>query len=157
MTIYGTPGGTPLNTSPFQGTAPGNAAVGVTLPPINPAPGYFAPGAPAQATQGQESTASAVSRAALPANALVTNFGLPRHAVGESLLASAASNGQSGAANIAANGGSLQPLQTGDGLGVGGSNVNAVNGAGDAQTELTMDMPATVPATGAGTAVNYHG
>jgi hypothetical protein len=153
MTIYGTPGGTPLNTAPFQGTTPGNA-VGNTFPGISPAVGLLPPNSD---TRSQESTLAAVSRAALPINALVTNFGLPRHAVGESILASMSGNGPNGAANIAANGGSLNVTQTGNGLGAGGMNDSAVNGAGDAQTELTADMPASVPSIGTGSNINYHG
>jgi hypothetical protein len=154
MTIYGTPGGSPLQITPFQGTAPGIAAVGVTLPPISPAVGLLPPNSDARSL---ESTLSAVSRAALPINAMITNFGLPRHAAGESLAASASGNGANGAANVAANGGSLNVTQTGNGLGSGGDNVNAANAAGDAQAELTFDMPASVPVTGVGPAINYHG
>ncbi len=43
MTIFGTPGGTPLNTSFFQGTAPGNA-VQAALQVVQPGVGMFPPG-----------------------------------------------------------------------------------------------------------------
>ena len=71
MTIYGTPGGTPLNNTGFQGTQPGNA-VGATLSPVNPGVGMFPPNADNRS--GDTITAS-VSRAACPANVDITNAG----------------------------------------------------------------------------------
>jgi len=72
MTIFGTPGGTPLNTTPFQGTQPGNA-VGATLQPVNPGVGLFPPNS--NNASGDTVLASA-SRAALPLNTLGTGYGL---------------------------------------------------------------------------------
>jgi hypothetical protein len=71
MTIYGTPGGTPLNNTGFQGTQPGNA-VGATLSPVNPGVGMFPPNSDNRS--GDTITAS-VSRAACPANVDITNAG----------------------------------------------------------------------------------
>jgi hypothetical protein len=64
MTLYQTPGGTPLNTSPFQGTAPGNpGAVPIQAP--SPGVGMFPPNAN---NASGDSVLAAASRAALPAN-----------------------------------------------------------------------------------------
>lgn len=142
MSIYGTPGGQPNNTSPFQGTAPGNAAVGQNLPGIPP---YM-------------SVMAAVSAGLLPMNALITNFGLPLHALGESIGANLSGHGLTdGAQNIAANGGSLQVNQTGNGNSVGGSNVDQVSGGGNGSIELTADMPVTTAQAGLGSPVVYIG
>jgi hypothetical protein len=64
MTLFQTPGGTPLNTSPFQGTAPGNpGAVPIQAP--SPGVGMFVPNSN---NASGDSTLAAQSRAALPAN-----------------------------------------------------------------------------------------
>jgi len=71
MTIYGTPGGTPLNNTGFQGTQPGNP-VQATLSPVNVGVGLFPPNSDNRS--GDTITAS-VSRAACPANVDITNAG----------------------------------------------------------------------------------
>jgi hypothetical protein len=71
MTIYGTPGGTPLNTTPFQGTAPGNA-VQASLQVVSPGVGLFPPNS--NNASGDSVLASA-SRAALPLNAQGSGYG----------------------------------------------------------------------------------
>ena len=64
MTLYQTPGGTPLNISPFQGTTPGNpGAVPIQAP--SPGVGLFPPNSN---NASGDSTLAATSRAALPAN-----------------------------------------------------------------------------------------
>ena len=65
MTLYTTPGGTPLNTQGgFQGTAPGNpGAVPIQAP--SPGVGMFPPNSN---NASGDSTLAAQSRAALPAN-----------------------------------------------------------------------------------------
>lgn len=140
MSIYGTPGGQPNNTSPFQGTAPGNAGVGQNLPGIPP----------------NMSIMAAISAGLLPINAMINNFGISRHTTGESIGASVAGNGADGAQNVAANGGSLNVDQTGNGNSAGGSNVSQVSG-GNASVECTVDMPASVAQAGLSSPVNYVG
>lgn len=98
---------------------------------------------------------AAISAGLLPMNAMVTNFGLARHTTGESINASLAGNGSDGAQNSAANGGSLNVDQTGNGASAGGSNTSQTNGTGNAAVEMTADMPATVPQLGS--PVNYVG
>lgn len=141
MSLYGTPGGQPNNTSPFQGTTPGNAAVGQNLPGIPP----------------NMSIMAAISAGLLPINAMITNFGIPRHTAGESIGASVAGNGADGAQNSAANGGSLNVDQTGNGASAGGSNTSQTNGTGNASVECTVDMPASVAQAGLQSPVNYVG
>jgi len=72
MTIFGTPGGTPTNTTPFQGTAPGNV-VQATLQPVNPGVGMFPPNSN---TASGDSLLASVSRASTPINALGVGYGL---------------------------------------------------------------------------------
>jgi hypothetical protein len=72
MTIFGSPGGTPLNTTPFQGTAPGNP-VQVTLQPFNPGVGLFPPNSN---NSSGDTIQAATSRGALPINALISNEGV---------------------------------------------------------------------------------
>jgi hypothetical protein len=71
MTIYYTPGGTPLNNSGFQGTQPGNSVI-AALQVVNPGVGLFPPNSDNRS--GDTITAS-VSRAACPANVDITNAG----------------------------------------------------------------------------------
>jgi hypothetical protein len=72
MTIYGTPGGTPLNTTPFQGTQPENA-VQATVQPFNPGVGLFPPNSN---NLSGDSVQAAVSRGALPINTFINNEGV---------------------------------------------------------------------------------
>lgn len=76
MTIYGTPGSTPLNMNPFQGTQPGSP-VGATLSPVNPGVGMFPPNS--NNASGDSVMASA-SRATLPLNVQGTGYGITMQA-----------------------------------------------------------------------------
>jgi hypothetical protein len=71
MTIYGTPGGTPRNTTPFQGTQPGNA-VQAALSVVNPGVGLFPPNSN---TASGDTLLASVSRAALPLNLQGSGYG----------------------------------------------------------------------------------
>jgi hypothetical protein len=111
MTIYGTPGGTPLNTTPFQGTQPGNA-VGATFPGLPQQVGLFPPNSN---NLGGGSVMDALSKAVLPANAFLTNTllgALPRttlESMGKGVTVGTATNPGGGGfdtMNISANGGS---------------------------------------------------
>jgi hypothetical protein len=82
MTVFGTPYGTILNTTGFQGTQPGNA-VQATVPGVTPGVGLFPP------NSNSQSGATALSEQAkgnLIANALVTNLGTADSRPGRSLL-----------------------------------------------------------------------
>lgn len=72
MTIYGSPGGTPLNTTPFQGTQPGNA-VQATLQVANPGVGMFPPNSD---NRSGDTLMASASRAAAPANVQVSGYGV---------------------------------------------------------------------------------
>jgi hypothetical protein len=72
MTVYGTPMGTPLNFTGFQGTQPGNP-VQATLSPVNPGVGLFPPNS--NNASGDSVLASA-SRATLPLNAQGSGYGV---------------------------------------------------------------------------------
>src|ERR1700675_4000619 len=74
MTIYGTPGGTPANMNPFQGTQPGGP-VGPTLQPINPGVGFFPPNSN---NNSGDTVMAAISGGAVPANAQPTNGAINR-------------------------------------------------------------------------------
>lgn len=89
MTIFGTPGGTPSNTTFFQGTQPGNA-VGATLIPVQTGVGLFVPGSN---TSSGDTVLAAVSRGAMPINALLTNSGTKDSTLGRT-IASAMSEGE---------------------------------------------------------------
>jgi hypothetical protein len=96
MTIYGTPGSTPANMNPFQGTQPGSP-VGATLQVVQPGVGLFPPNSDNRS--GDTITAS-VSRTSCPANVLATNVGTrdsrPGRTIHES-MADAKENGTGGA------------------------------------------------------------
>jgi len=72
MALFGTPGGTPLNTTPFQGTAPGNPAQ-ATIQPFLPGVGLFPPNSN---NLSGDSIQAACARAAFPANAIITSEGV---------------------------------------------------------------------------------
>jgi hypothetical protein len=130
MTIFGTPGGTPLNTTPFQGTAPGNPAQ-VTLQPLIPAVGMFPPGATV-ANGGQvsgDSVIAACARAALPINTYVNNEGVGNNiSVADALSTGTDGGNAASAANGipfgSAAGGGASPIG-----GQGGMNMNNNVGA----------------------------
>ena len=154
MTIYGTPGSTPLNTTPFQGTAPGNAPQ-ATLQPVNPGVGFFPPNS--NNFSGDSVLASA-ARAALPINTYVNNEG-----VGNSItISEALSTGSDGGNSAsAANGIPYGSASGGGGAGIGGAggaNTNSdIGKVGDTQlgaqanpTNLTFQGGGSVPAQFAG-------
>jgi hypothetical protein len=143
MTIYGTPMGTPLNSTGFQGTQPGNA-VGATLSPLIPGVGLFPPNSN---NNSGDSVAAAVSRAAVPTNADVTNFGISGSLQGgKPVLSGFSGVGTRGTGpGFVANGGSAQVSSSGgNGLGAGGQNQ-----AGAQSGEVT-----TIPANGSASVLN---
>lgn len=146
MTIYGTPGGTPLNTTPFQGTQPGNA-VGATLPGLTPGVGLFPPNSN---NASGETVHAAVSRGALPINALTTVFGQKHHpTAGRTIMDTLVDTDQDGAGvSFVANGGSpnLNPCGSGGGnAAAGGLNQTQGPGAGSAMI-CPANAPSNLPA-----------
>jgi len=72
MTVYGTPGSTPLNYTGFQGTQPGNA-VQATLQIVQPGVGMFPPNSD---NRSGDSVIASASRAALPLNLQGSGYGV---------------------------------------------------------------------------------
>lgn len=139
MTIYGTPMGTPLNTTPFQGTAPGNP-VQVVLQTANPGVGLFPPGAN---NLSGDSVMAAVSRGALPINAVSTNFGQSGVSGGGRAISSSMSNaGTRGAGpGFTINGGGAQSVAPAPSVG--------------SVTTIPASAPATLPTFAAN--LNFRG
>ena len=73
MTIYGTPGGTPANTPPFQGTTPGNPVGVLQATVLNPGVGMFPPNAN---NASGDSLLAATSRGAVPLNIQGSGYGV---------------------------------------------------------------------------------
>lgn len=92
MTIYGTPGSTPLNMSPFQGTAPGGP-VGALQQSNNAAVGMVPPNGD---NRGPATVLSQQSNASVAANTNLTGAGLTA-AGGRSVLESEGRAGEVGA------------------------------------------------------------
>jgi hypothetical protein len=125
MTIYGTPGGTPINQNGgFQGTQPGNP-VQATLQIVNPGVGMFPPNS--NNASGDSVLASA-SRATLPLNLQGSGYGVTSQAAagtgpGGRTLAESLSigdrNGTSGQVGVDT---LNSDLDGGNSLGAGGAN-----------------------------------
>lgn len=152
MTIYATPGSTPLNTPGFQGTAPGLPGSPV-VQAVNPGVGMFPPGSN---NNSGDSVMAAISRGAVPANVNVTNFGVTAHAGagpntagGRALLETFSDGDENGSSPaFVANGGSAnQGAAGGNSLGAGG--LNQTNSPVGGETiQLPANAPASVPSYG---------
>ena len=129
MTIYGTPGSTPANMNPFQGTQPGSP-VGSTIIPVIPGVGMFPPNSN---NNSGDTIAASISRGACPANVLATNVGLrdsrPGRAVHES-MSDANAAGTATAATTVFGGSQNQGPAGGNSLGAGGMNQTNAPGSG---------------------------
>lgn len=154
MTIYGTPGGTPLNTTPFQGTQPGNPVQGA-LQPVNPGVGLFPPNS--NNASGDTILAS-TSRGAVPANTQVTNAlaGAGASTIGgrgNTVLERMSESGVNGSDSTigGAGGGAFHPMcnsaNGGSGPGAGGANDDLGANSGRSDT-LAGSMPSVLLAVG---------
>ncbi len=147
MTIFGTPEGTPLNSTGFQGTQPGNA-VGATLSPVNPGVGMFPPNSN---TASGDSVMASASRATLPLNVHVTNFG----ATSASGLGTGAAGGRTPVEAIGtgdANGVSAAFVNNGGSANAGPGGGNSLGAGGFNQTNgptsgESSQIPASAPVT----------
>ena len=156
MTVYGTIGGTPLNTTPFQGTQPGNA-VGAALSPVNPGVGLFPPNS--NNASGDSVIASA-SRATLPLNLQGSGYGLTSQAgagtgAGGRTVAEALSIGDRNGSGPQVGVDSMNSdLNGGQSLGAGGSNQTEGPTSGEAsqastqQPMNTFTQPTATPVYG---------
>lgn len=142
MTLYGTPGGTPLNTTFFQGTQPGNA-IQATISPVNPGVGMFPPNSN---NQSGDTVMASVSRATMPLTALTTSYGQKGHpTAGRTILDCLVDTDQNGAgSSFQANGGSAQQvINGGNSLGAGGANQTPAGAGGEGEACI---MPHSAPA-----------
>jgi hypothetical protein len=143
MTVYGSPGSTPLNYTGFQGTQPGNP-VQATLQVVNPGVGLFPPNS--NSNSGDTALAS-VSRGATPANVLMTNTGTrdsrPGRSVHESM--SAACSDGTNVSTMSTFGASANGDSAGaNSLGAGGLNQTNSPGSGEASLLPANAYAATV-------------
>ncbi len=157
MTIFGTPGGTPLNTSFFQGTAPGNP-VQASLQIVNPGVGMFPPNS--NNASGDSVLASA-ARGALPLNAQGSGYGVTMQvgagpgASGGRTVAEALSIGDRNGTGAQVGVDSLNSdANGGNSLGAGGANQTEGPTSGQAsqasaqQPTNTFTQPASTPVYG---------
>jgi hypothetical protein len=158
MTIYGTPGGTPLNTSPFQGTAPGNA-VQATLQISNPGVGMFPPNAD---NRSGDTVLASVSRGTAPANVEVTGFGLTSlagivSAGGGRVLLEALSKGGENGTGLQAGADYMNSDSNGSGsLGAGGANQTEGPTSGQS-SQIATPQPSTTLTLQGGAVPVYGG
>ena len=159
MTIYGTPGGTPLNMNPFQGTQPGNA-VQAALQLANPGVGMFPPNSD---NSSGDSVLAAISRGAVPINAQLTNAlaGAGATTIGgrpNSAAERMAESGTVGSSSTIGGASSFHPMcnsaNGGSGLGAGGMNQDLGANSGRSDS-LAGSMPAK--ATAVASPANYQG
>jgi hypothetical protein len=157
MTIFGTPMGTVLNSTGFQGTTPGNA-VQATLSPVNPGVGLFPPNS--NNASGDSVLASA-SRATLPLNLQGSGYGVTSQAaagpgaVGGRTVADALASGDRNGSGMQAGVDTLNSdLNGGNSLGAGGSNQTEGPTSGEgsqASTQQPMNtftQPTSTPVFG---------
>ena len=153
MTIYGTPGGTPLNMNPFQGTQPGSP-VQATLQLANPAVGMFPPGSD---TRSGDTIMASVSRASAPHNVKLINTLLGATPAGRALLEVMADGGAQGT-SVNPGGGGFDTMNVsangGGGTGAGGMNQDPGSNAGRS-SQLATPLSASLIATA--TPAQYQG
>lgn len=132
MSLFGTPTGTPLNAcGGFQGTQPGNP-VGLTIQQQNPGVGLFPPNSN---TQGGDTVLAAISRAALPINAVATNAGFKQSGPGRS-VAEAMSDGDEMGYNGSAGGFDSLNSDANGGSGPGGGQQNQTEGPSSGEASM---------------------
>ncbi len=141
MTIFGTPAGTTLNYTGFQGTQPGNP-VQATLSPVIPGVGLFPPNSN---NNSGDSIMASISRAATPANVNMTNFGISGSG-NKCVLGSLGGAGTRGTGpGFVQNGGSQN-----DGPSGTGSATNAAGGMSQGNAAPTGEvsiLPSNAPST----------
>lgn len=158
MTIFGTPYGTPLNTTPFQGTQPGNP-VQAALQVVQPGVGMFPPNSD---NRSGDTILASVSRGSAPANALVTGHGLTSSAGagtgsgGKSVLAGLSSGGENGT-NLQGGMDTMNgDLNGGNSFGAGGANQTEAPSSGQS-SQLAAQLPSVTVAVQGGAVPVYVG
>lgn len=143
MTIFGSPGGTPLNQSGgFQGTQPGNP-VQATLQVVNPGVGLFPPNSN---TNSGDSILASISRGTCPGNVLSTGFGVSGFGSKPVVEAMSGAGTHGTGAGFVANGGSANngPNSTG-GVNSAAGGLAQANGSTGIVTTLPANAPSSVP------------
>jgi hypothetical protein len=141
MTVYATPSSTPQQTTGFQGTAPGNAAIGALVSPITPGVGLFVPNSN---TASGASVLSEQSKGNLIANALITNAG--KHAAGGRTLQEAQAHGGTRGYNGSAGGYDSLNSDANGGSGPGAGQANQTEGPSSGESSFVEGAaPATAP------------
>jgi len=156
MTIYGNPGGTPLNYTGFQGTQPGNA-VQATLQIARPGVGMFPPNSD---NRSGDSVLASISRASLPLNLMGSGYGVTSQSGagtgnGGRTVADALAGGDRNGSGTQAGGDTLNgDLNGGGSLGAGGSNQTEGPTSGESiqastqQPTSTFTQPSSVTVFG---------
>lgn len=152
MTIYGTPGGTPINqTGGFQGTQPGNP-VQATLSPVNPGVGLFPPNSN---NASGDSVIASMSRATLPMNVQGSGYGVTSQAgagpgaTGGRTMAEALSIGDRNGSGSQVGVDSLNSDLNGQGsFGAGGSNQTEGPTSGESSQASTQQPTNTLTLQG---------
>jgi hypothetical protein len=159
MTIYGTPGGTPLNNTGFQGTQPGNN-VQATLQVVQPGVGMFPPNAD---NRSGDTVLASISRGNAPANVEVTGFGVTSSAGtvsasgGRPLLEAMSKGGENGT-GLQAGADYMNSDSNGSGsLGAGGANQTEGPTSGQSSQVATPQPSSTLTLQGGNSAPVYVG
>ena len=124
MTIFGTPMGTPLNSTGFQGTQPGNPAQ-ASLQIVQPGVGMFPPNSD---NRSGDSVLASASRGALPLNLQGSGYGVTSQSGagtgnGGRTVADALASGERNGAGTQTGVDTLNSdINGGQSLGAGGSN-----------------------------------
>jgi hypothetical protein len=159
MTLFGTPYGTPLNTTGFQGTQPGNP-VQATLQVVQPGVGLFPPNSN---NASGDTVLSSASRGALPANLNVTGFGTTSSvgivaSSGGRTLLEALSNGGANGTGLQGGADYMNSDSNGSGsLGAGGANQTEGPSSGQTSQVATPQPVATLTLQGGNSAPVYVG
>ena len=156
MTVYGTPGGTPLNqTGGFQGTQPGNP-VQATLSPVNPGVGLFPPNSN---NASGDSLLAAASRGAAPLNVQGSGYGVTSASgtgtgAGGRTLLNALSDGDRNGTNAQVGVDSLNSdANGGNSLGAGGANQTEGPSSGVSSIASTQQPVNTLTLQGGATPI----
>jgi hypothetical protein len=159
MTIYGTPNGTPLNYTGFQGTQPGNP-VQATLSPVNPGVGLFPPNS--NNVSGDSVLASA-SRGALPLNAQGAGYGVTSAAAagtgagGRTILTALGDGGANGTNGQVGVDSLNSDLNGGQSLGAGGANQTEGPSSGQSSQASAQQPVSTLTSPSGGVTIYYGG
>lgn len=142
MTIYGTPGSTPANTPPFQGTTPGNPVGATQVGALPAAVGMIPPNGD---TRGAATILSQQSNGSLAANTQVTGAGVTA-VTGRPLIETQGRAGEVGSQTQAYGVDSLNSDSNG-GAGPGAGQANQTEGPSSGQASIVATFTPASSAT----------